>query len=102
MCPPSLIRCSPSRPASCPQRGCPLPPPSQLRDLIKDFYNSRYASCLSALDTLMPSLLLDMHLGSHAAALYAQIRQRAIMQYVAPFTSVDLNVMARAFNSDVG
>ena len=50
----------------------------------------------------MPSLLLDMHLGSHAAALYAQIRQRAIMQYVAPFTSVDLNVMALAFNSDVG
>ena len=83
-------------------KGLPPPPPSQLRDLIKDFYNSRYASCLSALDTLMPSLLLDMHLGSHAAALYAQIRQRAIMQYVAPFTSVDLNVMARAFNSDVG
>ena len=32
------------------------PHQSQLRDLIRDFYNSRYAACLSALDSLMPSL----------------------------------------------
>ena len=47
-------------------------------------------------------LRLDLHLGEHAEALYGQIRQRAVMQYVAPFISVDLNTMARAFNSSVG
>ena len=45
---------------------------------------------------------LDLHLGEHAEVLYGQIRQRAVMQYVAPFITVDLHTMARAFNSGVG
>lgn len=46
-------------------------------------------------------LRLDPHLADHIETLYSQIRQRAVMQYVAPFTTVDLNTMATAFNSSV-
>ena len=49
-----------------------------------------------------PTRRLDLHLGEHIESLYSQIRQRAITQYVTPFTSVDLHTMARAFNTSVG
>ncbi|GAX78667.1 hypothetical protein CEUSTIGMA_g6105.t1 [Chlamydomonas eustigma] len=74
----------------------------ELRDTIRDFYHSRYAACLRALEVLRPSLTLDLHLGAHVTSLYDQIRERAVMQYVSPFMSVDLNAMAVAFNTSVG
>lgn len=43
-----------------------LPHSLQVRDLISDFYNSRYASCLAHLAALRPALALDIHLHDHA------------------------------------
>lgn len=37
-----------------------------MRDLISDFYNSRYSSCLAHLKALRPALALDIHLHDHA------------------------------------
>ncbi|KAG1663636.1 hypothetical protein FOA52_011691 [Chlamydomonas sp. UWO 241] len=71
----------------------------ELRDLIRDFHESRYAKCLRSLDGMQAGMRLDLHLSEHLDSLYAQIRQRAVMQYVAPFTSVDLMVMAESFNT---
>ncbi|CAI5525922.1 unnamed protein product [Closterium sp. Naga37s-1] len=73
----------------------------EVRELIYDFYASRYASCLTYLDKLRPVLELDLHLHDHVAALYQQIRQRALIQYTTPFISVDLRTMAFAFNTNV-
>jgi COP9 signalosome complex subunit 1 len=73
----------------------------QVRELITDFYNSRYASCLNYLQQLRPELELDIHLHDHVESLYQKIRNKAIVQYFSPFTSVDLNTMAQAFNTDV-
>eukprot|EP00899_Mesostigma_viride_P012739 jgi/Mesvir1/21466/Mv03922-RA.1 len=72
-----------------------------VRELIDDFYASRYASCLDYLQKLRPMLLLDIHLHDHVESLYGQIRQRALIQYVTPFTSVDLSIMADAFKTNV-
>ncbi|KIY96361.1 COP9 signalosome complex subunit 1, partial [Monoraphidium neglectum] len=74
----------------------------QVRDLISDFYNSRYASCLAHLAALRPALALDVHLHDHAQALYASIRHRALVQYTAPYSSVSLAAMAQAFGTDTG
>ncbi|CAI5484792.1 unnamed protein product [Closterium sp. Yama58-4] len=73
----------------------------EVRELIYDFYASRYASCLKYLDKLRPVVELDLHLHDHLAALYQQIRQRALIQYTTPFISVDLRTMASAFNTNV-
>eukprot|EP01027_Heterolobosea_sp_BB2_P003518 GEZU01005325.1.p2 GENE.GEZU01005325.1~~GEZU01005325.1.p2 ORF type:complete len:313 (-),score=116.68 GEZU01005325.1:32-970(-) len=70
----------------------------QVRELIKDFYASRYTSCLKYLDKLKPELLLDIHLHDHVEILYEQIRNKALVQYVSPFTSVDLRKMANTFS----
>ena len=71
------------------------------RELVEDFYNSRYASCLSALDRMRPALALDPHLHAHVPALTEAIRQRALVQYCAPFVAAELGAMAAAFNTSV-
>eukprot|EP00249_Psilotum_nudum_P022508 c28543_g1_i4 orf=536-1432(+) len=73
----------------------------EVRELIHDFYASRYASCLGYLQKLKPNLLLDIHLYDHVETLYEQIRHKALIQYTNPFISVDLNTMASAFNTNV-
>ncbi|XP_010933872.1 COP9 signalosome complex subunit 1 [Elaeis guineensis] len=73
----------------------------EVRELIHDFYASRYASCLEYLENLKPNLLLDIHLHDHVEALYTQIRHKAIIQYTHPFSSVDLHTMAGAFKTNV-
>lgn len=134
----------PAGPRSCSCLSWP-----QVRDLIHDFYNSRYASCLAHLAALRPALALDIHLHDHAQvrgraracaqsrpcplqastpaasqcackgctfnspslphstttphqALYASIRHRALVQYTAPYSSVNLAAMAQAFGTDTG
>ena len=69
--------------------------------MIRDFDDSRYAACLRALESLIASLRYDMHLSDHLNQLYAAIRQRAVMQYVAPFATVNMHTMATAFNTSV-
>ncbi|XP_059651471.1 COP9 signalosome complex subunit 1 [Cornus florida] len=73
----------------------------EIRELIHDFYSSRYASCLDYLGSLKANLLLDIHLHDHLETLYDQIRHKALIQYTLPFLSVDLNMMANAFKTSV-
>ncbi|XP_021748088.1 COP9 signalosome complex subunit 1-like [Chenopodium quinoa] len=73
----------------------------EIRELINDFYSSRYASCLDYLGNLKANLLLDIHLHDHVETLYQDIRHKALIQYTLPFVSVDLNMMANAFKTSV-
>ncbi|KAF3441278.1 hypothetical protein FNV43_RR15191 [Rhamnella rubrinervis] len=73
----------------------------EVRELINDFYSSRYASCLDYLGNLKANLLLDIHLHDHVETLYDQIRHKALIQYTHPFVSVDLGMMANAFKTTV-
>jgi len=72
-----------------------------VRELVNDFYASRYASCLAYLEKLKPDLLLDVHLRSHVETLYEDIRSKALIQYFSPFVTVDMTRMAEAFSTDV-
>jgi len=69
----------------------------KLGTMLSDFYNSKYASCLAYLDVLKNDLQLDLHLHDHINSLYERIRSKALVQYFSPYTSVDLNKMAQAF-----
>ncbi|ESO04695.1 hypothetical protein HELRODRAFT_111705 [Helobdella robusta] len=73
----------------------------QLRDIIYQFYDSKYALCLKLLDNIKDNLLLDMYLAKHVDNLYAQIRNRALCQYFSPYKSADMRKMAEAFNTTV-
>jgi len=73
----------------------------EVRELINDFYASRYASCLKYLEKLKPSLLLDSYFQEHVETIYQSIRSKALVQYFSPYSSIDLNVMAAAFNTNI-
>jgi len=73
----------------------------EVRELIKDFYASRYASCLNSLDKLKNELGLDIHLYDHVEKLYEKIRNKALIQYFSPFVSIDLRLMASSFNTTI-
>ncbi|KAL3145664.1 COP9/signalosome complex subunit Csn1 [Trebouxia sp. C0010 RCD-2024] len=73
----------------------------EVRELVNDFYGSRYASCLNHLTRLRPMLDLDPYIHAHLNTLYASIRSKALVQYTTPFTSVNLPTMAEAFKTDI-
>ncbi len=73
----------------------------QIRELANDFYASKYASSLAVLQRLLPTLLLDLYLGEHAEHLVQLIRKRAMVQFAMPFSTVKIESVASAFNTDV-
>lgn len=72
-----------------------------VRELIRDFYDTRYTRCLDTLERLRPDLMLDMYLGrdDHVDRLYQMIRQKALVQYVSPFLTADLRRMEAVFKT---
>jgi len=73
----------------------------QIRDITMDFCNCRYAACLSSLERLKEALALDVHLHAQVPDICQQIRNKAMVQYFAPYLSVSLHSMAQAFNTNV-
>lgn len=73
----------------------------QLREILSKFYDSKYANCLSILESLKDNFLLDLYLAPHVKTLYSSIRNRALIQYFSPYISADMHRMAAAFNTDV-
>ena len=49
----------------------------QVRELVQDFYSSRYASCLKYLRKLKPDFLVDLHLHDHVEPLFEAIQSKA-------------------------
>jgi len=72
-----------------------------LREIITGFYQGRYSDCLQALESLKPTLLLDIYFREHVESLYADIRVKALIQYSSPFSSVNIITMAESFNCAV-
>jgi COP9 signalosome complex subunit 1 len=74
-----------------------------IRELITDFCATRYSSCLAYMQRMRPDLILDPYLGrdDHVDRLFHKIRSKALVQYVHPFETVDMDRMAAVFKMDV-
>ncbi|KAJ3360360.1 cop9 signalosome complex subunit [Allomyces javanicus] len=68
-----------------------------VREILRSFYQTKYAQCLALLDQARNDWRLDLYLAPHVEPLLAQVRRRALVQYFAPFKTVDMHAMARAF-----
>lgn len=51
-----------------------------MRELITDFANSRYKSCLTYLANIKGELQLDLYLHAHLDALYKMVEDKCLMQ----------------------
>jgi len=70
-------------------------------ELAKSFYESQYGKCMSILNQIVPDLRLDIRIGDHIEYLAKSIRSRALIQYITPFSSVDMVEMAKAFDMSI-
>ncbi|KAF4975224.1 hypothetical protein FZEAL_7962 [Fusarium zealandicum] len=68
-----------------------------IRKAISLFVNGRYSNCLSILESVRNDYLLDIYLQRHVSTLYAQIRNKCIIQYFIPFSCVTLDSLNQAF-----
>lgn len=68
-----------------------------LIELVGQFVKSQFGRCFDIMDKLKNRLLLDPYLSSHVNTLYDMIRERSMIQYLAPFCKADLKAMATAF-----
>ena len=72
-----------------------------VREIISDFYHSRYSSCLALMEKIRGDLMLDMYMNAHVEKLYGMIRSKALIQYFMPFASVQMEMMSQAFSTTV-
>ena len=69
--------------------------PALMASLINRFLHGDYASLWSSLGELRSVVVIrDMYMSSHANRIYNLIADKIVLQYFAPFKSVDLTVMA--------
>ncbi|OAA68131.1 cop9 signalosome subunit 1 [Niveomyces insectorum RCEF 264] len=68
-----------------------------VRRAISQFVNGRYAACLGILASYRPDYMLDLFLQKHVDAIYAEIRNKCIINYLVPFSCVTLESMNAAF-----
>lgn len=68
-----------------------------LKDVIQDYYNSRFLQALQTLDENATRMRLDIHLSRHVDDVLAKIKDKMVEQYFEPFRSVKLEKMASAF-----
>lgn len=68
-----------------------------LKAILSTFYESKYADTLELLHKHGARHLLDVHLSHHVEGLVNSIRDKAVVAFTRPFTSVSLARMAASF-----
>ena len=73
-----------------------------LRDALRHYSLAEYGSCISILqNTVKKDMLLDIHLHSHVDKIMVMIRDRCIVQYFSPYSSVSLEKMGNVFGQSI-
>lgn len=70
-----------------------------IRRAVAQFVSGRYSACIAILESYRADYLLDIYLQKHIQTIYAQIRNKCIVQYLIPFSCVSLETMSKAFGS---
>lgn len=70
-----------------------------VREILFDFYHTRYTRCLQTMRKILPDLMLDMYLSRDVDTIFKLIREKAIIQYVSPFLIADLKRMQKVFET---
>ena len=73
-----------------------------LRDALRHYSLAEYGACISTLQsTVKKDIMLDIHLHSHVDTILDMIRDRCIVQYFSPYSSVSLEKMGGVFGQNV-
>ena len=83
------------------QQRCREFTPLHIQDALKYYSRADYGSCLNALQSYKPLLLLDVYLREHMETLYQRIVQRSVVTYFQPYSCVSIPKMANTFQMNV-
>ena len=73
-----------------------------MREALRHYSRAEYGQCLELLQTtIQRDLLVDIHLHAHVPILLDMIRDRCIVQYFQPYSSVSLEKMGDVFGCSV-
>lgn len=79
-----------------------------IRELLRAFYSSKFSKCFDIIYHFRVIILLiknefalDLFLQAHLDSLYYEIKNRAILQYSLPFSSLDMRLMAGVFQVSI-
>ncbi|WWC73396.1 uncharacterized protein I206_107363 [Kwoniella pini CBS 10737] len=70
---------------------------SWLMELIRSFVDAKYGEVMKLLYASEPTLLLNPFISSHTSKLLELIQTRCILQYVQPFSTIQIPVMGNSF-----
>jgi len=73
----------------------------KIKDLVNYFYDSKYEKMLETLESVKGDLKYDYLLEQHLPYILREIRNKALVQYVLPYTHIDLNQMAQIFDTSL-
>ncbi len=65
-----------------------------MKEVVLDFYASKYSSCFKLLENMKQKLVFDMYIGDILPTIYDSIRRSALISYPKPFKCLDLRNMA--------
>jgi COP9 signalosome complex subunit 1 len=71
------------------------------KQLLDDFYASRYSLVMKSLEEMHVEFALNLLLASHMNELNKLIRRKAILQFLHPYSQVSITSLAQNFNSDI-
>jgi COP9 signalosome complex subunit 1 len=71
-----------------------------LNTAVQHFYQTKYSRTIQALEDKKKELFTEYFIGPHLFQLIKRIRNRAMVQYMKPYKSVNLYTMASAFHVD--
>ncbi|KAK5664231.1 hypothetical protein OQA88_447 [Cercophora sp. LCS_1] len=71
----------------------------QIRRAVNQFVTGRYSDCIATLEAYRADYMLDLYLQKHIPKIYADIRNKCIIQYLIPFSCVTLDTLEAAFGS---
>jgi COP9 signalosome complex subunit 1 len=74
----------------------------ELRDVVLSLVACNYAAALKAADALMPVLECDLYLQPVLGSVFHLLRRQCIVQYVQPYSAVDLSAMASVLSMPIG
>lgn len=69
----------------------------QIRRAVNQFVTGRYSECIASLEAYRADYMLDIYLQKHIPKLYADIRNKCIVQYLIPFSCITLKTLEAAF-----
>ncbi|KAI8983121.1 26S proteasome subunit RPN7-domain-containing protein [Pilobolus umbonatus] len=69
-----------------------------LREMIEAFYYCKYSLCIDILDKYKQILKLDLYLEPYIHEIMQLVREKSMVQYCIPYSVVDMQKMANAFN----